>query len=151
MLHLKKALFLLASALVITSLTCSCDNDENDGDGDENQNSKELSMLNGTWEEVNRESYKDGKIIPDHWSKWAKWAFKKDGVLVHFSKTYTDKGTYEYNAKEKKLRLKYYGENYSCEIITLTDKELAWKKNYPDDEYDYQILYLEKISSEYDE
>lgn len=140
-------IFLCLLSLVFSS-ACSDDNDDNKDGGINNEN---MSLLLGTWEEVNRESYKDGEVVPDHWAKWAKWAFQKDGTLIHFSPTYTDKGTYEYNGAEKWIRLKYHGENKKVTIQKLTDEELVWKANYPDDEYDYQILYLKKTTSEYDD
>lgn len=117
------------------------------------------SLLCGTWEEELVEYYKNGQIEKTKKGS-SKWAFQKDGTLINFSPYYTDKGIYEYNQKNKWIRLKYYvnynewkswEEDYKVEIIELTETELIWKKIYEDDEYDYLIIHLKKTSSEYDD
>ena len=129
-------------------LFASCGDDDN-GDGGISQVNP---LLYGTWEEVDQESYLDGQLVPDTWGKWAKWTFKQNDSLIHFSPTYVDRGTYEYNhGDQPTLRLRYHGENYRVTILKLTETELVWQEPYPDDEYDYQILYLEKTTSEYDD
>lgn len=74
--------------LPISFISCS--------DDDENNVNSSLQLLYGTWEEIREESYKDGEIIPDHWSKWASWTFKKDGSVIHHSRSYVDEGSYEF-------------------------------------------------------
>lgn len=121
----------------VTLSSCNKDDDGN------------VNLLLGTWEEVNQESYKNGKIVPDHWRSGGTWTFQKDGTL----KTYSYSGKYEYNSPW--IRMIYHGynsdEDYKVEILELTDKNLVWKKIYEDTEYDYQIVYLQKIKSEYDD
>lgn len=126
---------------------------------DDDSISTTSSILCGTWEEIDCKSYKDGQIVKDNWSKWCKWAFQKDGTLVRFSSSYRDFGTYEYNPNKNKIRLKYHVNNSgdeweeddTVEILELTETTLVWKEIYPDNEYDYQIYYLQKTTSEYDE
>ena len=140
---------IFAAMFVLVAMP-SCSDNEDDGEKDV-PNESNMSLLYGTWEEVKEEAYKNEQLVPNHWSKWAKWAFQKDGTLIHFSKTYEDKGTYEHNNVDNTLRLKYYGENKKATILKLTEDSLVWKTLYPDDEYDYEILYLKRITSEYDD
>lgn len=131
--------------LPISFVSCS--------DDDENNGSSSLQLLYGTWEEIKQESYRDGEIIPDHWSKWTSWTFKKDGSVIHFSPTYVDEGSYEFNGNYIKLYYDWYGydQTKNCEILQLDAETLIWKTIYGDDEYDYQILYLSRTTSEYDD
>lgn len=73
-------IFLCLLSLVFSS-ACSNDDDDNKDSGINNEN---VSLLLGTWEEVKRESYKDGEIVPDHWSKGVKWTFKRDKSLYRY-------------------------------------------------------------------
>ncbi len=139
----------LLSFCILNLVSCNNDDDEIDNPN-ENQ---DMSILHGTWEEVKQESYKNGQIVPDHWSKGVKWTFKKDKSLIHFSKSYTDKGTYDFHDNQITMYYDWYGvdESNRCEILTLTADSLVWKEPYTDDEYDYQILYLTRTTSEYDD
>lgn len=142
-LHLISILMLLPAIFV----SCSDDDDSESG------GNSSLQLLYGTWEEIKEESYKDGEIIPDHWSKWASWTFKKDGSVIHHSRSYVDEGSYDLKGTTLKLYYDWYGcdETKSYEILQLDAETLVWKTMYRDNEYDYQILYLSRTTSKYDD
>lgn len=137
----------IAILLLFSMYSCGNDKDK------EEKNIEEIDKLFiGTWEESSCISYKNEEVVPNHWSKWASWTFNKDGSLERFSSTYKDYGSYSINGKHLSLLYKVKGtsskegwtEKYTVEIISLTETELVWKQIYPDDEYDYEILTLEK-------
>ena len=146
---MKNLCMLLLCATALMWGGCSKDDSKDDGKTTVDTASKIL----GTWEETNCESYKNGKIVKDHWSKWVSWTFKKDGSLIHHSKSFVDRG--EYKLKDNSIICSYdwYGvdERVSLEILSLDEESLVWKEIYEDDEYDYQIYYLERTASEYDD
>ncbi|WP_195629348.1 lipocalin family protein [Bacteroides finegoldii] len=143
-----KSLWKLATCVVVILLSFSLYSCGNDNEEDTENN----ECLIGTWEETDCKSYKNGVVVPNHWSKNISWTFKQNGSLEHFSSTYKDYGSYTINGKS--LTISYevkdwkgsWNEKYTVEIISLTESELIWKEIYPDDEYDYEILTLEKTN-----
>lgn len=126
----------------------SCSDDDKEEKGNPQQH-----LLSGTWEEVKRESYKNEEIIPDFWTKGNSWTFKRDGSVILHSSYRVHEGTYEFKGNQIKVYYDWYGmdEVENREILKLDAESLVWKTIYPDSEYDYQILYLSRSHSVYDD
>lgn len=143
-------LSLLFVVMAVSASVISCsDDDDNDG-------GSIPALLCGTWKPYSVECWKNGELVGKNLSNATGqleniWIFNSDGTLMWVS----DRGSYSGSITVKNNHIVgtlyedsdgSWWDNLNEEIINLTEAELTLSSPYTDDEYDYQIIYLSRIS-----
>lgn len=142
-------LSLLFVVMAVSASVIFCSDDDNDG-------GSIPALLCGTWKPYSMECWKNGEMVGKNLSNVTGqlenvWIFSSDGALVWIP----NRGSYSGSIAIKNNHIVgamyddsdgSWWDNLNEEIINLTEAELTLSSPYTDDEYDYQIIYLSRIS-----
>lgn len=137
-------LLLLATISISSSLVaCGDDDDDEPGGG------SIPALLCGSWEPSYVECWKNGEMVDTKYPNEI-WIFNQDGTLVwkESDRSFSGKIVVKDNRIVGTMH-KANGDwwaNLNEGIITLTESDLVLKSPYPDWEYDYQMIYLTRVT-----